>query len=67
MTNTADLHNVIKVAYNNQLSNEEVFEAGTNLIGFFELLVSIDKRNKSQAESMKNEQGYECEHRPDTK
>ena len=67
ITDTADLHNAIKVMYDDQLSNAEVFEAGANLIGFFELLVSIDKRDKSQAEGTENEQNYECLYRPDTK
>ncbi len=66
MTDTANLHNAIQGIYNNQLSNSEVFEAGSNLMGFFELLVSIDKRNKIQLESIKNEQSYECKDRPDS-
>lgn len=60
MIDTANLHNAIQGIYNNQLSNEELFEAESNLIGFFELLVSIDKRNKSQTESISNEQNNEC-------
>lgn len=59
MTDTTNLHNTIKGMYDEQLSNEKVFEAGNNLIGFFELLVSIDKRDKSNTKSAGNEQNYE--------
>lgn len=59
MTDTANLHNAIKGMYDEQLSNEEVFEARNNLIGVFELLVSIDKRDKSKNRSTEDEQNYE--------
>lgn len=44
--------------YDDQLSNEELFEISNNLIGFFELLVSIDQRN-SKAKNTENEQNYD--------
>lgn len=59
MIDTKNLHKTIAGAYENQLSAEELFEAERCLVGFFELLVSIDKRNKSQMESINNEQSYE--------
>lgn len=59
MTDTKNLHKTIASVYENQLSAEELFEAESCLIGFFELLVSIDKRNKSQTEGINNEQSYE--------
>lgn len=59
MTDTVNLDNAIKRMYDDQLSNVDVFEASSNFIGFFELLVSIDKRNKSKNRSTKNEQNYE--------
>ena len=66
MTDTADLHNAIKGMYNDQLSNEELFEVESSFIGFLELLVSIDKRNKSSNESIKDEQDNRCLHRPNS-
>ena len=59
MTDTVNLDNAIKRMYDDQLSNVDVFEASSNFIGFFELLVSIDKRNKSKNRSTKNEQNDE--------
>ena len=63
MTDTVNLHNAIKGMYDEQLSKEKVFEAGNNFIGFFELLVSIDKHGKSQTKSTENKQNYECLHK----
>ncbi len=67
MTDIQILNRAIMRRYNDQLSKSEVYEAESNLISFFEMLVSIDRRNKSQAESIKDEQSYECKYRSDSK
>ncbi|HHX67080.1 MAG TPA: hypothetical protein GX708_03365 [Gallicola sp.] len=38
--------NIYKKLYKRKLSKEEVFEATSNLAGFFELLIEIDKELK---------------------
>lgn len=39
---------IFEKLYNRPLSNQEAFEANRNLIGFFDVLLKIDKRlNKS--------------------
>ena len=47
MTDIQILNRAIMSRYNDQLSKSEVYEAESNLISFFEMLVSIDRRNKS--------------------
>lgn len=37
---------VLEKLYKKQLSKQELFEAKTNLMGFFETLMKIDKRMK---------------------
>ena len=37
-----------KETYGEEISYEEAYEAATNLIGFFQLLLDIDRKNKSK-------------------
>ena len=39
-----------------ELSSQEIFEAGNNFVGFFDLLIQIDKRHSEG--SQKSTKGY---------
>ncbi len=42
---------ITKSEYNKELTDEEALEASSNLVGFFDLLLKIDRRNKRKKEN----------------
>ncbi len=49
-----ELQKIFKNKYGKKLSFTEATEAASNLVGFFDLLLKIDRRNKNELKKSKD-------------
>jgi len=47
--NTSQNKQVYERLYGRELTNQEIFEVKQNLMGFFEMLIKLDKKQKSDS------------------
>ena len=46
---------IFREEYGKEFTYEEAYEAAHNLVGFFDLLLKIDRRNKNKLKKSKNQ------------
>ena len=49
-----EFQRIFKEKYGKKLSYKETYEATHNLVGFFDLLLKIDRRNKARFKKLKD-------------